>query len=407
MATQRSGDVVTKVEETLVTTRLAELLPHFDLFDEEHADRLFEVLEYSRDNCPVFATDADGGYYLVTRYDDVRFVLENPELFSSRQPGVRGVPVRLPPLDEDPPLHKDYRQLLNKYFSRKFLLNYEPVLRDLAKDVIAKWIDNGECEFVHDFAIPFTAGSLARVVLDEDDEDRVQRAVTAVTRTGVEGTPETFIAVAELAAEFMASRDVEGTVRDDVLSGLVNGTIDDRPLTMEERLGVVTVLFLGGLDTTRGAIANIGYHLATDPNIEARLRTPGWDARDIDEFVRFESTVSFMARTVTEDTEVGGCPMNKGDRLAVNYQSANRDPRKFDKPDVLQFNREVNPHLAFGAGVHRCLGLNFARIQLSVAFDELLKQVTNLRLKEGTTISRSVGVSAGAPKRLEIVFDKV
>jgi cytochrome P450 len=191
------------------------------------------------------------------------------------------------------------------------------------------------------------------------------------------------------------------------LTGLVTGTIDGRPLTMEERLGVVTVLLLGGLDTTRGAIANIAYHLATDQSIEARLRDPDWVKGDMDEFLRYESTVSFMARTLTEDVEVGGCPLKAGDRIAVHYQSANRDPRKFPNAERLDFTRQSNPHVAFGIGVHRCLGLNFARMQLRIAFDELLKQITNVKLKPGAEIVRSVGVSAGAPERMEITFDKV
>jgi cytochrome P450 len=113
-----------------------------------------------------------------------------------------------------------------------------------------------------------------------------------------------------------------------------------------------------------------------------------------------------MARTVTRDTELSGTPLHAGDRLAVHFYSANRDPARFDHPDELQLNRRHKPNAAFGIGVHRCLGVNFARLQLAVAFEELLKRTTNFRLKEGAEIPRQVGVSLGSPDELWVTFDK-
>jgi cytochrome P450 len=380
-------------------------LSHFDVFDESQADRRYELLRHSQRQCPVVHTDADDGYYNVTRYDDIRAICEDPTTFSSTQPGVKYVPVRLPPLDQDPPLHKDYRQVLNKYFAPAYLKRFEDDMRSLTHEIIDRWIDRGEVEWVSEFAIPFTAGSLARVVLDADNAERVARAVNAVTRVALEGTPETYEAVAMLAAEFMADREAAGNTRDDVLTAIVSATIEGRPLSMEERLGVVTVLLLGGLDTTRGAIANIGYHLAADPSIELRLRKPTWVQADLDEFLRYESTVSVMARLVQKDTVLNGCPLKAGDKVAIHFNMANRDPEKFDRPDELLFDRESNPHVAFGVGIHRCLGLHFARAQISMAFNELLTRVTNLQIKPGVEIKRTGGVSFPAPDRMHLTFD--
>ena len=384
-----------------------EQLSHFDLFDESQAPQRYELLRLSQQSCPVAHTDADDGYYNVTRFDDIRTICENPDIYSSTQPGVRHVPVRLPPLDEDPPLHKDYRQILNRYFAPAYLRRYEDDMRDLLREIIDRWIDRGECEFVSEFAIPFTAGSLARVVLDEDNEERVARAVAAVTRVAIEGTPETYQEVAMLAAEFMADRETQGKDRDDVLNALVTRTIDGRPLTAEERLGAVTVLFLGGLDTTRGMIANIGYHMAADAAIESRLRDPLWVQRDLDEFLRFESTVSVMGRLVTQDTVLNGNALKAGDKVAIHFAMANRDPEHFDRPEDLVFDRESNAHIAFGVGIHRCLGLHFARIQLSMAFNELLARITNPRLKPTAEIKRTAGVSFPSPEELHITFDRL
>jgi cytochrome P450 len=389
-----------------VDKSVADILANVDLFAEDQREHLVEALAVARKECPVLHSAADGGYYLVTRYEDVRTVCEHPEIFSSVQPGLRGVPVRLIPLDVDPPDHRLFRRFLNGYFSRSFLLRYEERIRQLARDAIAGFIDAGEVEFVHGFSVPFSAGSLAQIVFATDNADLVDRGVAAVNRVATEATAETFEAVAALALEAMAEAENSPEEREDVLAALTRETVDGRPLSTEERLGIVTTLLLGGLDTTRGMIVNIAYHLATRDDVEPILRAPNWWRGELEEFLRFEPTVSFMARTVTRDTELGGTPLRAGDRIAIHFYSANRDPDRFDRPDELVFDRRGNPHLAFGLGVHRCLGLNFARIQLAIAFEELLKRATNFRLKAGAGIPRRTGVSLNSPAELHLTFDR-
>lgn len=385
---------------------VAEILANVDLYADDQNERLIEALAVARTECPVVHTEADGGYYLVTRYEDVRTVCGHPELFSSVQPGLRGVPVRLVPLDVDPPQHKLFRSFLNTYFSRTFLLRYEEQMRQIARDAIAAFIDKGELDVVRDYSVPFSAGSLAQVVFATDNKDMVDRAVVAVKRVALESTPETFEAVAALAMEAMTEVAAAPEGREDVLAALVTEQVDGRPLTVEERLGIITTLLLGGLDTTRGMIVNIAYHLATRKDVEPILLAPNWWRGELDEFLRFEPTVSFMARTVTRDTELGGTQLKAGDRLAVHFYSANRDADRFDRADELVFDRAANPHVAFGVGVHRCLGLNFARIQLAIAFEELLARATNFRLKEGVEIRRQGGICFGSPESLWLTFDK-
>jgi len=161
------------------------------------------------------------------------------------------VPVRLVPLDVDPPDHRLFRRFLNDYFSRQDLLRYERQMRDIARQAIAGFIDQGEFEVVEDFSVPFSAGSLARIVFATDNQDLVDRGVAAVKRTALAGTPrrskrspcwlmEAMAEVAESATERMTCWPPR------------HGDVDGRPLTMAERLGVITLLLLGGLDTTRG-----------------------------------------------------------------------------------------------------------------------------------------------------------
>ncbi|WP_328609691.1 cytochrome P450 [Amycolatopsis sp. NBC_00345] len=381
-----------------------EILANVDLYAEDQRENLLAAAAAARTRSPIPHTGADGGYHVLTRYEDVRTVCADPERFSSGQPSIRGVPVRVIPIDTDPPAHREYRKILNPYFSRNFLLRYEEQMREIARAAVASFVDKGVCDVVQDFAIPFSAGSLAKIVFATENQDLVARGVAAAKQAALTSSPESFQALAGLAMEALA--EVEGAGGEDtVLRALVTATVGGRPLTLEERLGIVTTLFLGGLDTTRGVIANIAYHLATRADVEPILRRPdGWQ-RELEEFLRYETTVAFMARTAVRDTEVGGVPVKEGDRIAVLFAAANRDPVWFERPDELVFDRPNVPHLAFGFGIHRCLGLHFARVQLAIAFEELLARTTNFRLADGAEISRQVGLSLNSPHRLDVTFD--
>jgi cytochrome P450 len=383
---------------------IEELAPHFDLYDPAHGERLWEVLDYARENCPVLKTDAGPGYYIVTRYDDVRTVAENPTTYSSVEPGLLGTPIRMPPVTEDPPTQAEYRRQLNPYFSRTALAKFDAGMRQHAKDMVSILARSGRMEFMSDFAIPFTANNLAKVILDEDNEDCLRRAVDAVTRISSEGTPEAFMDTASVAGEFLRDRASSSSRSDGVLSALVTATVEGRPLTMEEQTGVVVVLFLGGLDTTKATLGNILKHVIEDPSLELRLREAGWLNDHLDEFLRFETPVTFQARTVTHDTVLNGCPMKAGDRIALHFASADRDPERFENPASLDFDRRRNPHAAFGLGIHRCIGLHFARMQIEIAFDALLDQLTNFRLAPAEHVEMANGVVL-TPERLPVEFD--
>jgi len=381
-----------------------DLAPHLDLFDPSHSERLWEVLSYARTACPVLKTDADEGYYIVTRYDDLRAVLEDPETYSSVQAGLRGVPLPMPPLTEDPPRHIEYRRALNKYLSRSFLGRYAADVRDTARTLLDDLVPRGRFDFMTDYAIPFTSRNLARVILDDSNAERIQRAIAIATRISSEGDPQAFFDMAALAEEFLRDRADSGSQRDDVLSAIVNGTVEGRPLTLQEQVGATMIMFTGGLDTTKAALGNIASHLAGDATLEQRLRDPEWIKADLDEFLRYESPITFMARTVTRDTELGGCPLKPGDRVAVHYASANRDESRFEHADRLDFDRRRNPHAAFGLGPHRCIGMHFARLQIEVAFGELLSRVTNLRIPQDAQVQTAVGIVL-SPEHLPVTFD--
>jgi cytochrome P450 len=315
--------------------------------------------------------------------------------------------VRMAPIDYDPPLQQEFRRLLNPVFSRSALLRFEPQMREIARAAIAAFVESGELEFVTDFAIPFSAGVLSRVIFDEDDEAKIRETLDVVSVLASDPSPDAFGRLAQLAGAYIARKAESGSSRSDgdVLATVVGGTVEGRALTPEEQIAVITVLFLGGLDTTRGALGNIAAQVARRPELEARLRDPGWVRRDMDEFLRYESPVAIMARTVVRDVELGGHRFVEGDRVMVNYGAANRDPNQFTDPDELNFDVPRSGNMAFGLGVHRCLGSNLARLQLEIGWDELLKQITAIKLRDGFDVPYDTGMVHG-PAELKLTFDR-
>jgi cytochrome P450 len=397
-------------DEDLPADELTRLLHSFDMFDEGHEQRKWQVLEHARLTCPVARTEVDGGFWLITRYDDVRRVLEDPETFSSAQVTPQPSPVRLNPLDADPPVQPDLRRMLNPLFSRSALERYVPDMRQAADRLIDTWIDDGECDLIKDFAGPFVAGALSAIVFPDLFPDEMVAAVDIVNRAGSAPSEAEHIRalteLAILAAQSLAAAEDNLPDEPSVVRAIVTGTVEDgRPLTDDERLGVLIVLFLGGLDTTRGAIGAIAHELTRHPELESRLRDPRWARRDLDEFVRFASPVGCLARTATRDTEVGGVAMRAGDRLLIRFDSANRDDARFADADELVFDPPRPGHVGFGLGIHRCLGAHLARIQITVAFERLLARITNLRMASDD-IQWHPGISNG-PRGLPVRFDRL
>lgn len=387
-----------------------EILDNVDLFDPEQGEHLIDALKIARDQCPVLRTEADGGYYLLTRYDDVRDVCERPEDFSSARPAVNSKSmdnVRLVPLDADPPLHRDFRKILNKFFSLSYVRRHEPAIRGIASQLLDRIVEKDHFEFVHDYAVPLTSGVLAHLFFTNETQEFMRKAVATVEKLAVELSAEAFMELGMMGAEALARAEQAPPDEDDILSVISTATIDGgRPMTFEERLGIVAALLAGGLDTTRSALANIAYHLASRPDLEDRLRDPQWVRNDLDEFLRLQPTVSCSARTVNHDTCVGDLQLKAGDRVVLSFLSANRDDSRFRNPDELSFGQDRKASAAFGLGIHRCLGQHLAKLQIQVAFDELLSRMTNLRVEPGADIPRAVGVSAGAPERLPLLFDQ-
>jgi cytochrome P450 len=388
----------------------ASLLPTFDMFDEAHEGWKYEGFAWAREHCPIIhgSPPSTGPRTIVTRYADVRAILEDPDTFSSAGAPPIPAPLKLGALDADPPEHTAFRRLLNPVFTRQFALQFEPDMRAHARELIDTWIDKGEVDMLGEFASPFVARILARMVLDETDMAKMDRATRVVMRVAEHPDDEGFFDLAVLSAEYLANAIDNPPEREGMLRALVTGEfLDDKPMTEDQALGAIASTFLGGLDTSRSAIAGICWLMAQQPELEARVRDPRWIRNDMDEFVRLLSPVASLGRIATRDTEVGGCPVKQGEHLLVRFDSANRDEAKFPNGEALQFDPPRTGTAGFGLGIHRCIGMHLARVQMAVAMEELLARITNLRLAvPAAEITWAPGI-ANCPHAVPLRFDRV
>jgi cytochrome P450 len=391
---------------TADTETLDSLLHTWDFASAEHHRVKWDIFGYARERCPVARTEQGGGFWLVTRYEDVKRVLEDWQTFSSTESPITPSPVSLCPIDDDPPIQTAARQLLNPLFSRGAVAKYEPAMRRAARALIPNWLERGSVELLTEFAGPYVAAMLTEVIFTDFGPEDTARAQNIALRSAEDPSPQVFIDLFGLCSEYLASARERGVTEDGVIYRLLNGTFNGEPVPEDKQLGVLGILVLGGLDTTRAAIGNIAYRLATNPGTEDRLRNPAWVKRDLDEFLRLDSPVACMARVATRDVELSGARIKAGERVQVRYDSANRDESRFPGADRLAFDEPRSGHAAFGFGVHRCIGSNLARLQIEVAYDELLRQIKNLRLAPGAEITWMPG-NSNALHAVNLEFDRV
>jgi cytochrome P450 len=386
-------------------------IEHYDGYDHRTAQEYFDIVADARGRCPVARSDAYGGYWIVSAHEEIRRVLSDPETFSNAR-GIM-IPVedrlRKPPQDVDPPLQTDFRRLLNRYFSRHGLARHAARMHELAARHAEAVLPRGRCDVIGDFAKPLTAAVLSTVILDLRDPVRfaeVRDAVESIGYGSVEENARAFRRLQKIVEDMLdglAGREE----RDDVLNAVLRGTVQGRPLTRDEQVGTVMQLMLGGLKTTVAAIGHILAHVATRPGLEDRLREPGWERTHLDEFLRLEPPVKMVARSATRDVVLGGRRVRAGEMVAVMLGSANRDETVFPGAADLDFGRRRNPHLAFGLGVHRCIGSNLARMEIVSAIDALLARMRGIRPAADAAWERTPSAPELSWEAVLIEFDPV
>lgn len=373
-----------------------------------HRDDPFPLYSKARDNAPVMYSPAIG-HFLVFRHDDVTRVLDDPDTFSSAAsvPAIHEVnpPEVLGAMDgvigfgrwpmlSDLPEHDIVRTVANRIFRGPRINALQPRMAELAHESLDRLMAAGDgAEFVWDFADPYVRSVLCTVVgLPVEDADRVRRwsddFVTLLTPLA---------SVDDKLAAAGRMRDYDRYVldlldekrahpADDMMSDLVR--MDDLPTTPLPTTDLVTFfrgLWVAGVDTTRDGISSTVLSVLTDRrHWERAVADPATVTELFEETLRRDAPHRGLARVTTKDTEVGGVPLPAGSRLLLLFGSANRDGARFPEPDTFAPGRpNVREHLAFGQGIHLCVGAHLARTEGRIALAALAERMPGLRLATG------------------------
>lgn len=354
---------------------------------------------------PVHWSEALNAWVLM-RYHDVRAALLNPRLISGRRvesyaealPGE--VKTELDPLfrqigkwigNMDPPDHKRLRRMVDLAFTPKMVEGLRPEIESLTEELLAGPARRGEMEFVGEFAYPLPAIVIAQMLgVPPEARDRFMRwseGLTAYSGTGrakLEVAAHAAKQAAELTGFFTELAEARRREpRSDLISALVRIEQEGDRLTTQELLSMCGFLIVAGHETTMALLSNGLLALLRHPGELERWRSnPELTRTAVEELLRFDSPIQHQTRVAAEELTIGSRTIPAGQRVVPFLGAANRDPAQFAEPDRLDLGRSPNPHLAFGFGIHHCLGASLARLEGQIALGCIVRRFPNLRLKE-------------------------
>ncbi|MFN3819584.1 cytochrome P450 [Blastomonas sp.] len=401
-------------------------------------NELKDKFRWARDNMPVAQVQAEGymPFWAVTRHEDILAISKDNARFLNAPKSVVLSPVAVQMLTHmitggsphlvrslvtmDAPEHMDYRKLTQSWFMPKNLANIEAKVREIARASIDAMVaTGGTCDFVHQVSSLYPLHVVMQILGVPHEDEPLMLKLTQEMFGGedpdlnrarsVQLTPEQISqlvvdAVRDFEGYFMKlAADRRAYPQDDVATVIANALIDGQPISDRNAAGYYIIVAAAGHDTTSASTAGAMWALADDPEQFARIKAdrsllPGL----IEEAIRWTTPVQHFMRTAAEDCEIGGQAIAKDDWLMLCYVSGNYDERVFDNPDRFDATRGPNRHVAFGAGVHQCLGLHLARMEMRILFEELLDRVEAVEL--AGTPQRASSTFVGGPKTLPIRF---
>jgi cytochrome P450 len=387
--------------------------------DWDHADPAYnqnapQIWDQLRGTCPVAHTDRYGGAWLPVSHADVSAVARDTDHFSSEGAVLANKPPRdqwistapiggAPPITSDPPFHADARRLLLPAFSPQVVAEWEPEIRRLCNELIDNMGDIDTVDAAVQYAQNIPVYVIARMLgLPLEDSDYFRETVHMVLEEIGAEFGERQGAFEKLDAYLtMHVQDHIDNPKDDLIGFLLNAKIYDQPLSPEHVVGTIILLMVAGIDTTWSSIGSSIWHLAQHPSdLHRMVNEPELLPTAIEELLRMYAPVT-MARIVSQDAEIGGCPVKAGDSVLLPFPAANRDPEVFPDADKVIIDREENRHVAFGLGIHRCLGSNLARLELRIAVEVFIQRFPKFELADPSTVTWSLGQVRG-PRKLPV-----
>jgi cytochrome P450 len=383
-------------------------LRHEDFNDH---DLLYEVYSVMRQRAPIAHTEAPffptDGAWVALGYDECYRIAQDWEHFSSNPTpeGARQAGGDLV-ITLDPPRQQKFRKVLNPYFSPARMKALTPQIRAETDALIDAFIEAGQGDLAQvawqQPGIVFFKYLLGMPV---DDVPLCLELVDTALNGAVE--QDRMLAWGRLYQHLhdaVSARTAEPP-RDDMIDVLLRAEIDGEPLPFNDIVANAILLVQAGLETTASAMSFAFHYLATHPGERDRLISePEIVPRAVEEFIRFAGSIHSLPRTVAQDVELSGQRFCPGEAVVLNYAAANRDGAQFPDPDRCVLDRSANRHLGFGAGVHRCLGSNLARLEFAIGLEQVLTRMPDVSVDPGgTAVFHGNSVTRGY-RRVPVVF---
>ena len=345
--------------------------------------RLHDIYRELRDRQPLARSPS--GFWAVSRFADVFDLASDPATFSSERT-VISPPGLVPTIQSlDPPRHDRLRALVSLAFTPSRVRGIEPRVRAIARELLAPLLEAGRGDLLAGYARHIPSRVIGELIgiPAERIADFLHWTESMVELPAGTTQAEAIKSPAEsIYSEFARLLDERRRTRhDDLMSALIDAELEGRKLTQEELLGFCFVLVVAGNDTTTNLIANGAVLLAEHPE-QRRLvaQDPALLDGAIEEMLRYESPAQALPRRLTRDATLHGVTLREGEQVFLLFGSANRDEREFEHPDRFDVRRQLKRHLAFGQGLHFCLGKSLARLEARVAFEELLARAPDYAL---------------------------
>ena len=328
---------------------------------------------------------------VISRYDDIRQVEREVERYSSDKGSRPHIDLSadrsMISLDGD--VHRTQRSLVYRRFTPRGVRTHEEQVRDLVTEILDAVTPLGECEAVEAIASRLPAIMICDILgypreLWEKVRFWSEQIMLLAGKTSPDGPPHvTHPDLMPVMRDFIeVTKEIIELCRDEPNDGLISFWVNTQGWDVQHVLDETILILDGGAETTRTVIGSMIRELALQPAQRQLLldRPELLDSTAVEEFIRWVSPVLNMSRTVTEDHELHGQQLKAGEELLLLYPAANRDPRVFDNPDVLDVTRAENPQIAFGSGPHFCLGAHLARLEIQVMFKEMLRRMPDWEL---------------------------
>lgn len=410
----------------------AKALADYNPMDPAVVENPYQYYKDLRQEAPVFQCPHTG-LFMISRYDLIVEACRQPDVFSNQFGGLlRGRHGTAPEVIEvaksgyqivdtmltaDPPRHTRYRALSLKAFTPKRVNETEPFVSKTTNDLIDRFIDKGEVEFMSQFCQPLPLSVIANQLgVPAEDMPLFRRWSDSFTAqlggfAGLEGEVAAMKNIVEFQHYFAKKcEEKRATPTADIISDLVHAQVEgERPLDMSELLSILQQLLVAGNETTASTLCEGMYYLISNPaQLKAVTDDPALIPNLVEEVLRLSAPTQNMFRVVTKDTTIGGVKIPQGSGVLLRFGSGNRDEAKYGDGESFDVRRDnARTHLAFGYGIHTCLGAALARKEMNVAFPILLKRLKNLRFVAGKNDFKHTPsfVLRGMPK-LHIAFDK-